>query len=118
MKDFQNKVAVITGAGGGVGGALALMGMPWDKVMHQIEIMSAVPGRMNCLAGERGQPAAVIDGARSSGEQSVRAEVMAWLASKANTNDGVRNRDMRWYIGPCPLRQVSDVLRGYWSEYS
>ena len=49
-------------------GALALMGMPWDKVMHQIEIMSAVPGRMNCLAGERGQPAAVIDGARTAEE--------------------------------------------------
>jgi UDP-N-acetylmuramoyl-L-alanyl-D-glutamate--2,6-diaminopimelate ligase len=49
-------------------GTLALMGMPWDKVMHQIEIMSAEPGKMNCLAGELGQPAAVIDGARTPEE--------------------------------------------------
>lgn len=46
-------------------GALALMGMPWNKVMHQLEIMSAVPGRMSCVEGEPGQPAAVIDNART-----------------------------------------------------
>jgi UDP-N-acetylmuramoyl-L-alanyl-D-glutamate--2,6-diaminopimelate ligase len=46
-------------------GALALMGMPWNRVMHQLEIMSAVPGQMNCVGGEPGQPAAVIDHART-----------------------------------------------------
>lgn len=46
-------------------GALALMGMPWNRVMHQLEIMSAVPGRMSCIGGEPGQPAAVIDHART-----------------------------------------------------
>lgn len=46
-------------------GALALMGMPWSRVMHQLEIMSALPGRMNCIDGEPGQPTAVIDAART-----------------------------------------------------
>ena len=49
-------------------GALALMGMPWNRVMHQLEIMSAVPGRMSCIGGEPGQPAAVIDHARTPQE--------------------------------------------------
>lgn len=44
-------------------GALALMGMNWNRVMHQVEIMSAAPGRMNCIAGDPGQPAAVLDSA-------------------------------------------------------
>ena len=46
-------------------GALALMGMPWNRVMHQLEIMSAAPGQMSCVGGEAGQPAAVIDHART-----------------------------------------------------
>ncbi|NNL04427.1 MAG: hypothetical protein HKO85_03995 [Xanthomonadales bacterium] len=46
-------------------GALALMGMPWNRVMHQLEIMSPVPGQMSCIAGEGARPAAVIDHART-----------------------------------------------------
>ena len=46
-------------------GALALMGMTWNRVMHQLEIMSPVPGRMSCIAGEGASPAAVIDHART-----------------------------------------------------
>lgn len=46
-------------------GALALMGMPWNRVMHQLEIMSPVPGRLSCITGEGARPAAVIDHARS-----------------------------------------------------
>ena len=46
-------------------GALALMGMPWNRVMHQLEIMRAEPGRMNGLGGEAGQPVAVIDRAQT-----------------------------------------------------
>jgi UDP-N-acetylmuramoyl-L-alanyl-D-glutamate--2,6-diaminopimelate ligase len=40
---------------------LALLGMPWTQVLHQLEIMHAVPGRMHCLGGEYGQPVVVID---------------------------------------------------------
>ena len=42
-------------------GTLALLGMPWNRVMHQIEIMHPVPGRMHCLGGESAQPVVVVD---------------------------------------------------------
>jgi UDP-N-acetylmuramoyl-L-alanyl-D-glutamate--2,6-diaminopimelate ligase len=42
-------------------GTLALLGMPWSQVMHQLEIMRAVPGRMHCLGGEVNQPVVVVD---------------------------------------------------------
>jgi UDP-N-acetylmuramoyl-L-alanyl-D-glutamate--2,6-diaminopimelate ligase len=42
-------------------GTLALLGMPWNRVTHQLEMMHPVPGRMHCLGGERGQPLVVVD---------------------------------------------------------
>jgi UDP-N-acetylmuramoyl-L-alanyl-D-glutamate--2,6-diaminopimelate ligase len=42
-------------------GTLALLGMPWDRVLHQLEIMHPVPGRMHCLGGEPKQPVVVVD---------------------------------------------------------
>ncbi|MFC1695562.1 UDP-N-acetylmuramoyl-L-alanyl-D-glutamate--2,6-diaminopimelate ligase [Pseudomonadota bacterium] len=42
-------------------GTLALLGMPWNQVMHQLEIMRAVPGRMHCMGGEVAQPVVVVD---------------------------------------------------------
>lgn len=42
-------------------GTLALLGMPWCQVMHQLEIMHPVPGRMHCLGGEHDQPVVVVD---------------------------------------------------------
>jgi len=42
-------------------GALALLGMEWDKLLHQLEMMHAVPGRMHFLGGEYGQPLVVVD---------------------------------------------------------
>ena len=35
-------------------GTLSLLGMPWPHVLHQLEIMHPVPGRMHCLALTRG----------------------------------------------------------------
>jgi UDP-N-acetylmuramoyl-L-alanyl-D-glutamate--2,6-diaminopimelate ligase len=46
-------------------GSLALLGVPWAQVMHQVEIMRPLPGRMYCLAGEGRQPSAVIDHAHT-----------------------------------------------------
>jgi UDP-N-acetylmuramoyl-L-alanyl-D-glutamate--2,6-diaminopimelate ligase len=40
---------------------LALLGMPWSQVMHQLEMMHAVPGRMHCMGGEADKPVVVID---------------------------------------------------------
>jgi len=42
-------------------GVLALLGMPWSEVMHQVEMMHPVPGRMHCLGGEHDQPLVVVD---------------------------------------------------------
>jgi len=42
-------------------GTLGLLGMPWSQVMHQLEMMQAVPGRMHCLGGEINQPVVVVD---------------------------------------------------------
>jgi len=42
-------------------GALALLGMPWSELMHQVEMMHPVPGRMHCLGGEHDQPLVVVD---------------------------------------------------------
>lgn len=44
-----------------VTGTLALLGMPWSQVLHQLEVMQPVPGRMMRLGGESGQPVVVID---------------------------------------------------------
>ena len=40
---------------------LALLGMSWNRVLHQVELMHPVPGRMHCLGGEPGQPVVVVD---------------------------------------------------------
>lgn len=56
-------------------GTLALLGMPWNQVMHQLEIMHAVPGRMHCLGGEQNQPVVVVDYAHTPDalEQALKA---------------------------------------------
>jgi UDP-N-acetylmuramoyl-L-alanyl-D-glutamate--2,6-diaminopimelate ligase len=42
-------------------GTLALLGMPWNQVLHQVEMMRAVPGRMHCMGGDAAQPVVVVD---------------------------------------------------------
>jgi UDP-N-acetylmuramoyl-L-alanyl-D-glutamate--2,6-diaminopimelate ligase len=61
-------------------GTLALLGMPWHKVLHQLEVMQPVPGRMMRLGGELGQPVVVVDYAHTpdaleSALQAVRAHL-------------------------------------------
>jgi len=61
-------------------GTLALLGMPWNHVLHQLEIMQPVPGRMMRLGGEHGQPVVVVDYAHTpdaleSAIQAVRAHL-------------------------------------------
>jgi UDP-N-acetylmuramoyl-L-alanyl-D-glutamate--2,6-diaminopimelate ligase len=50
----------------GAVGVLALLGMPWNQVMHQVEIMQAAPGRLHPLGGDAGQPVVVLDEASSA----------------------------------------------------
>jgi len=40
---------------------LALLGMPWTTVLHQLELMQPVPGRMMRLGGRPDQPVVVVD---------------------------------------------------------
>ncbi len=42
-------------------GTLILLGMPWHVVLHQLEVMQPVPGRMMRLGGQPGQPMVVVD---------------------------------------------------------
>lgn len=42
-------------------GTLVLLGMPWNLVLHQLELMQPVPGRMMRLGGQPGQPVVVVD---------------------------------------------------------
>jgi len=61
-------------------GTLALLGMPWHQVLHQLELMQPVPGRMMRLGGEQGQPVVVVDYAHTpdaleSALQAVRAHL-------------------------------------------
>jgi UDP-N-acetylmuramoyl-L-alanyl-D-glutamate--2,6-diaminopimelate ligase len=42
-------------------GSLALLGMDFSMVLHQLELIHAVPGRMARLGGEYNQPVVVVD---------------------------------------------------------
>ncbi len=56
-------------------GTLALLGMPWTQVLHQLEIMQPVPGRMMRLGGDLDQPVVVVDYAHTPDalEQALQA---------------------------------------------
>jgi len=56
-------------------GTLALLGMPWNQVMDQLEMMRPVPGRMHCMGGEVAQPVVVVDYAHTPDalEQALKA---------------------------------------------
>lgn len=56
-------------------GTLALLGMPWNRVMDQLEMMRSVPGRMHCMGGEVAQPVVVVDYAHTPDalEQALKA---------------------------------------------
>jgi UDP-N-acetylmuramoyl-L-alanyl-D-glutamate--2,6-diaminopimelate ligase len=42
-------------------GTLALLGMDWEQVVRELEMMEPVPGRMMRLGGGAGQPVVVVD---------------------------------------------------------
>jgi UDP-N-acetylmuramoyl-L-alanyl-D-glutamate--2,6-diaminopimelate ligase len=64
-------------------GTLALLGMPWSHVLHQLEIIQPVPGRMMRLGGEKGQPVVVVDYAHTPDAlQSALRAVRAHLDGK------------------------------------
>lgn len=49
---------------------LALLGMPWHRVLHQLELMHPVPGGTIHLGGEQGQPVLVASKEQETGRET------------------------------------------------
>lgn len=95
-------------------GTLALLGMPWSRVLHQIELMQPVPGRMMRLGGETGQPVVVIDYAHTpdaleSALQAVRAHLDGRLVCVFGCG-GNRDQGKRPQMGRAAELLADDVF--------
>jgi UDP-N-acetylmuramoyl-L-alanyl-D-glutamate--2,6-diaminopimelate ligase len=95
-------------------GTLALLGMPWSHVLHQLEIMQPVPGRMMRLGGEQGQPVVVVDYAHTpdalqSALQAVRAHLDGKLVCVFGCG-GNRDQGKRSQMGRAAELLADDVF--------
>ena len=95
-------------------GTLALLGMPWNHVLHQVELMQPVPGRMMRLGGETGQPVVVIDYAHTpdaleSALQAVRAHLHGRLVCVFGCG-GNRDQGKRPQMGRAAELLADDVF--------
>lgn len=84
-------------------GTLSLLGMAWDEVVAELEMMTPVPGRMLRLGGEPGQPVVVIDYAHTPDAlahalQAVRAHLSGQLTCVFGCG-GNRDRGKRPEMG-------------------
>jgi UDP-N-acetylmuramoyl-L-alanyl-D-glutamate--2,6-diaminopimelate ligase len=95
-------------------GTLALLGMPWHQVLHQLELMQPVPGRMMRLGGEEGQPVVVVDYAHTpdaleSALQAVRAHLDGKLVCVFGCG-GNRDQGKRPQMGRAAELLADDVF--------
>ncbi len=95
-------------------GTLALLGMPWSHVLHQLEIMQPVPGRMMRLGGEPGQPVVVVDYAHTPDAlehalQAVRAHLDGRLVCVFGCG-GNRDQGKRPQMGRAAEMLADDVF--------
>jgi len=95
-------------------GTLALLGMPWNHVLHQLELMQGVPGRMMRLGGDQGQPVVVVDYARTpdaleSALQAVRAHLAGKLVCVFGCG-GNRDQGKRPQMGRAAELLADDVF--------
>jgi UDP-N-acetylmuramoyl-L-alanyl-D-glutamate--2,6-diaminopimelate ligase len=95
-------------------GTLALLGMPWNQVLHQMEIMQPVPGRMMRLGGDLGQPVVVVDYAHTpdaleSALQAVRAHLNGKLVCVFGCG-GNRDQGKRPQMGRAAELLADDVF--------
>ena len=95
-------------------GTLALLGMPWNHVLHQLEVMQPVPGRMMRLGGEPGQPVVVLDYAHTpdaleSALQAVRAHLDGKLVCVFGCG-GNRDQGKRPQMGRAAELLADDVF--------
>ncbi len=95
-------------------GTLALLGMPWGNVLHQLEIMEPVPGRMMRLGGHQGQPVVVVDYAHTPDAlehalQAVRAHLNGKLVCVFGCG-GNRDQGKRPQMGRAAELLADDVF--------
>jgi len=95
-------------------GTLALLGMPWHRVLHQLEVMQPVPGRMMRLGGEAGQPVVVVDYAHTpdaleSALHAVRAHLEGRLVCVFGCG-GNRDQGKRPQMGRAAELLADDVF--------
>jgi UDP-N-acetylmuramoyl-L-alanyl-D-glutamate--2,6-diaminopimelate ligase len=95
-------------------GTLALLGMPWHRVLHQLELMQPVPGRMMRLGGEQGQPVVVVDYAHTPDAlehalQAVRAHLDGRLSCVFGCG-GNRDEGKRPQMGRAAELLADDVF--------
>ena len=95
-------------------GTLALLGMPWNHVLHQLELMQPVPGRMMRLGGEHGQPVVVVDYAHTpdaleSALQAMRAHLDGKLVCVFGCG-GNRDQGKRPQMGRAAESLADDVF--------
>ncbi len=95
-------------------GTLALLGMPWNLVLHQLELMQAVPGRMMRLGGDPGQPVVVVDYAHTPDAlecalQAVRAHLHGKLICVFGCG-GNRDQGKRPQMGRAAELLADDVF--------
>jgi len=95
-------------------GTLALLGMPWSHVLHQLELMQAVPGRMMRMGGEQSQPVVVVDYAHTpdaleSALQAVRAHLDGRLVCVFGCG-GNRDQGKRPQMGRAAELLADDVF--------
>ena len=93
-------------------GTMALLGMPWHRVLHQVELMQPVPGRMMRLGGDEGQPLVVVDYAHTpdalqSALQAVRAHLDGRLICVFGCG-GNRDKGKRPQMGRAPELLADD----------
>jgi UDP-N-acetylmuramoyl-L-alanyl-D-glutamate--2,6-diaminopimelate ligase len=95
-------------------GTMALLGMPWSRVLHQLELMQPVPGRMMRMGGDQGQPVVVIDYAHTpdaleSALQAVRAHLDGKLVCVFGCG-GNRDQGKRPQMGRAAEMLADDVF--------
>ena len=95
-------------------GTLALLGMPWHNILHQLEVMQPVPGRMMRLGGDPGQPVVVVDYAHTpdaleSALQAVRAHLDGKLVCVFGCG-GDRDRGKRPQMGRAAELLADDIF--------
>jgi UDP-N-acetylmuramoyl-L-alanyl-D-glutamate--2,6-diaminopimelate ligase len=95
-------------------GTLALLGMPWNHVLHQLELMQPVPGRMMRLGGDQGQPVVVVDYAHTpdaleSALHAVRAHLEGRLVCVFGCG-GNRDKGKRPQMGRAAELLADDVF--------